>query len=67
MKNILDQFLVIIITLTLSSLVLGILTQWLWNTCLVPAYVMINHITFLQSVGLNLLFSIMFKSYTIQK
>lgn len=36
-------------------------TQWLWNNCLVGAVDGINQIGFWQALGLNFLFSILFK------
>jgi hypothetical protein len=37
-------------------------TQWLWNGCLVPAVDGIHEIGFWQALGLNFLFSMLFKS-----
>ena len=37
-------------------------TMWLWNTCLEPTVDGVNSISFWQALGLNFLFSILFKS-----
>lgn len=42
-------------------------TQLLWNGCLVPAIDGINEITLLQALGLNFLFSILFKDSNSSK
>jgi len=42
-------------------------TQLLWNGCLVPAIDGINEITLLQALGLNFLFSILFKDSNTSK
>lgn len=39
-------------------------TMWLWNLCLAPAVDGVNSIGLWQALGLNLLFSILFKSTT---
>lgn len=39
-------------------------TMWLWNSCLEPAVDGVNSIGFWQALGLNFLFSILFKSNT---
>lgn len=36
--------------------------QWLWNNCLTNAVDGVNAITFWQALGINILFSILFKS-----
>ena len=48
----------------LAALILALPTQWLWNTCLVPALNSVNPIGFWQALGLNVLASILFKSTT---
>lgn len=53
-----------IIILLLVASVLALPVLFLWNTCLVPAVDGINHIGFLQSIGLSLLTSMLFKSST---
>lgn len=42
-------------------------TYWLWNTCLVPAVDGINPIGFWQALGINFLFSILFKNSSTNK
>lgn len=44
------------------AVILALPAQLLWNGCLVPAVDGINEIGFLQALGLNFLFSILFKS-----
>ena len=48
----------------LAALILALPTQWLWNTCLVPALNSVNPIGFWQALGINVLASILFKSTT---
>lgn len=48
----------------LAALILALPTQWLWNTCLVPALNSVNPIGFWQALGINMLASILFKSTT---
>lgn len=45
------------------AIVLAYPTMLLWNGCLVPAVDGVNKISFLQALGINFLFSILFKSY----
>ncbi len=51
-----------ILLILVVSVLLALPTQLLWNNCLVPAVDGINQIGFLQALGLNFLFSILFKS-----
>jgi hypothetical protein len=44
------------------AFVLGIITKWLWNGCLVGAVNTVNAIGYWQAVGLNILFGILFKA-----
>jgi hypothetical protein len=46
----------------LAGIVLALPVQLLWNGCLVGAVDGVHPITFLQALGLNILFSILFKS-----
>lgn len=62
MKNTLVVF-TFIIVLSLMAIVLAYPTMLLWNGCLVPAVDGVNKISFLQALGINFLFSILFKSY----
>lgn len=48
--------------LVLIPVLLALPTQLLWNNCLVGAVNGINEIGFWQALGLNVLFSILFKS-----
>lgn len=50
-----------------AALLLALPTQWLWNTCLVPAFNSVNPIGFWQALGLNVLTSILFKSTSSNK
>jgi hypothetical protein len=45
-----------------AALLMAFPTMWLWNGCLVPAVDGTHEIGFLQALGLNFLFSILFKS-----
>jgi hypothetical protein len=57
-----------IVVVALAAVLLAWPTQILWNNCLVPAVEGINGIGFWQALGINFLFSILFKSSTrIQK
>lgn len=51
-----------ILLILIAAVLLALPTQLLWNNCLVPAVDGINQIGFLQALGLNFLFSILFKS-----
>lgn len=46
----------------LAALLMALPTMWLWNGALVPAVDGVHEIGFLQALGLNFLFSILFKS-----
>ena len=54
------------IVLLLAALLLSFPTMWLWNSCLRPAVDGINAINFWQALGLNVLFSILFKSNSVK-
>lgn len=56
-----------LVTVALVALIMALPLMFLWNTCLVPAVEAINPIGFWQSLGLNFLFSIMFKSQNLKK
>jgi hypothetical protein len=49
------------------AIILAWPTQLLWNGCLVPAVDGINEITLLQALGINFLFSILFKDSNTSK
>ena len=51
-----------ILLILIVAVLLALPTQLLWNNCLVPAVDGINQIGFLQALGLNFLFSTLFKS-----
>ena len=51
-----------ILLILIAAVLLALPTQLLWNNCLVPAVDGINQIGFVQALGLNFLFSILFKS-----
>lgn len=44
------------------AIFLALPVMWLWNSCLVPAVDGIHSIGFWQALGLNVLFSILFKT-----
>lgn len=48
--------------IALAALLMALPTMWLWNGALVPAVDGVHKIGFLQALGLNFLFSILFKS-----
>ena len=48
--------------IALAALLMALPTMWLWNSALVPAVDGVHEIGFLQALGLNFLFSILFKS-----
>lgn len=48
--------------IALAALLMALPTMWLWNGALVPAVDGVHEIGFLQALGLNFLFSILFKS-----
>lgn len=56
-----------LVTVALVALIMALPLMFLWNTCLVPAVESINPIGFWQALGLNFLFSIMFKSQNLKK
>lgn len=67
MKNLSESIGTIIAAILLIAfvaLLMALPTMWLWNECLVPAVDGIHQIGFLQALGLNFLFSILFKSNT---
>lgn len=46
----------------IAAVLMAFPTMWLWNGCLVPAVDGIHEVGFSQALGLNVLFSILFKS-----
>lgn len=61
-KSITEAIGVGIAIILLTGIVLALPVQLLWNGCLVGAVDGVHPITFLQALGLNILFSILFKS-----
>lgn len=51
-----------LILIALAACILALPVQLLWNNCLVPAVDGTHQIGFLQALGLNILFSILFKA-----
>jgi len=51
-----------LILIPLAAAILALPTQLLWNGCLVPAVDGIHSIGFWQALGLNFLFTILFKN-----
>jgi hypothetical protein len=66
MKTFLEVILVAVVTLGFIALILGLPVMWLWNW-LMPSIFNLPTITFIQAIGLNLLTSILFKSYNTKK
>jgi len=52
----------ILVGVALIAIVMAIPVWWLWNNCLVGAVNGINEIGILQSLGLNILFGMLFRS-----
>jgi len=64
MNNFIEGFGVFVIALIIivgTSLLMALPTMWLWNGCLIPAVDGFHEIGFWQALGLNVLFSILFK------
>ena len=52
----------VLVGVALIAIVMAIPVWWLWNNCLVGAVNGINQIGILQSLGLNILFGMLFRS-----
>lgn len=65
--NIISTWIGALIAVALIAVFMALPTQWLWNTCLVPAIDSVNPIGFWQALGLNVLASILFKNSQIKK
>jgi hypothetical protein len=65
--NIISTWIGVLIALGFMSVIMALPTKLLWNSCLVPALDSINPIGFWQALGLNVLFSILFKSNVSSK
>ena len=57
-------FFIALVFIAAMALLMALPTMWLWNSCLTPAVDGINSIGFLQALGLNFLFAILFKPTT---
>lgn len=60
-------FFAALLVVVLLSIILAWPTQLLWNGCLVPAVDGVHEISLLQALGINVLFSILFKNSTSTK
>jgi hypothetical protein len=60
-------FLASIFLIVFAAVVLAWPVQLLWNGCLIPAVDGIHEIGFWQALGLNFLFSLLFKTTTSTK
>jgi len=65
--NIISTWIGVLIALGFMSVIMALPTQWLWNSCLVPALDSVNPIGFWQALGLNVLSGILFKSHVSSK
>ena len=50
----------------IAAILMAFPTMWLWNGCLIPAVDGFHEIGFWQALGLNVLFSILFKSTSVK-
>jgi hypothetical protein len=65
MKDTLNPVVIFFATIFMAiflAIILAWPTQLLWNGCLVPAIDGIHEITIIQALGINFLFSILFKN-----
>jgi hypothetical protein len=62
MKQSIATILAVILLVPVAALI----TQYLWNTCLVPAVDPLNQIGFLQALGINILSTILFKGTNLK-
>ena len=53
-----------LVTVVIAAIVMAWPTQLLWNGCLVPAVDGTHEIGFWQALGINVLFSMLFKAST---
>ncbi len=60
--NIISTWIGALIAVVLMGIIMAWPTQLLWNGCLVPAVSGISLIGFWQALGINILFSLLFKS-----
>jgi hypothetical protein len=61
-SNLIGSILGFFVIIMALSIIMAWPVQLLWNGCLVPAIEGVNQIGFWQALGLNILFSILFKS-----
>lgn len=61
LANGIGKLIAALVLISLVAMVLAWPVQILWNSCLVPATVIALPINFWQALGLNFLFSILFK------
>ena len=61
-SNVLGTILGGLAMIALAAAIMGYPAMLLWNYCLVPAVDGIHEIGFVQAIGLNFLFSILFKA-----
>lgn len=61
LSNYIGKAFLVLVGAALIAFVMTIPVWWLWNNCLVGAVNGINEIGILQSLGLNILFGILFK------
>jgi len=70
MKNTLNPivlFFAAFLVVVLLAIILAWPTQLLWNGCLVPAVDGVHEISLIQALGINILFSILFKNSSSTK
>lgn len=61
LKKPISLFISSILLMVLVATLMAFPIMWLWNSCLVPAVDGVNLISHWQALGLNFLFSILFK------
>ena len=67
LTEVLITFATFLIVAVLGSLLMAIITKWLWNGVLVNIVDFANPITFWQAFGINILCDILFKTHTSTK
>ena len=61
-SKLIGKAIIVGIMTALIAILMSIPVWWLWNNCLVGAVNGINEISILQSLGLNILFGMLFRS-----
>jgi len=56
------ELILAVISFLLMTIIAGLLTKFLWNSCLIPVVNGINEITFWQAIGLDILFGLLIRS-----